>query len=90
MKVWAVFDGQFIIRCWNIPNTALDAGPVKMNSSFQLHLSSSTNNSASDNSERRKKMVILDIGGERFLCDRDLLEAFPATRFVRMKINIVD
>ena len=53
-------------------------GSVMMNSSFQLHLSNSSSNDA--NSDRSKRMVILDVGGERFLCDRELLGKFPATR----------
>ena len=61
---------------------------VMMNSSVQLHLSYASQDSVP--AERKKIMVILDIGGERFLCDRELLASFPATRFVRMRINIFD
>ena len=53
---------------------------VMMNSSVQLHLSYASQDSVP--AERKKIMVILDIGGERFLCDRELLQGFPATRFV--------
>ena len=72
-KVCSVFDGQFVVLFLRrVP------GSVTMNSSYQLHLPSPSNNVA--NSDRRKRMVILDVGGERFLCDRELLGGFPGTR----------
>ena len=31
-------------------------------------------------SQRIKRNIILDVGGERFIASRDILESFPGTR----------
>ena len=51
-----------------------------MKPSFQIHLSNDTNNVEVCRDLRRERDIILDVGGEKFLSNRDIITTFPATR----------
>ena len=51
-----------------------------MKPSFQIHLSDDTNNVEVCRDLRRERDIILDVGGEKFLSNRDIIKTFPATR----------
>ena len=51
-----------------------------MKPSFKIHLSNGSNNVETCVDQRRERDIILDIGGERFLSNRDVIQTFPATR----------
>ena len=51
-----------------------------MKPSFKIHLSNDSNNVEVCRDLRRERDIILDIGGEKFLSNRDIIQTFPATR----------
>ena len=51
-----------------------------MRPSFHIHLPEGSSAVESCIEDKRERDVILDIGGERFLTNRDVIKTFPATR----------